>query len=69
MVFSLGRTMWMLLQQVPQRKVEDREEVVVFWNYEANDIPKEWKAIVGKCLDPDPNKRIRLSELMSYWKC
>lgn len=67
-VFSLGRTMWMLLQEVTQSDIEDLEEVVVTWNEEANDIPSSWKTAVDRCLDPDPNKRIRLSELVRFWE-
>jgi hypothetical protein len=66
-VFSLGRSMWMLLQQVTQSEVEDLDEVVVYWNEEASDIPEDWKVVVGSCLDPDPNRRIRLSELVGFW--
>lgn len=67
-VFSLGRTMWMLLQQVAQSEVEDLDEVIVSWNEEASDIPEGWKVVVGSCLEPDPNRRIRLSELVEFWK-
>lgn len=67
-VFSLGRTMWMLLQQVTQSEVEDLDEVAVYWNDDAKDIPDDWKSVVGRCLDPDPNKRIGLLELVDFWK-
>jgi serine/threonine protein kinase len=66
-VFSLGRTMWMLLQQVAQSEVEDLDEVVLYWNEEASDIPDDWKVVISSCLDPDPNRRIRLSELVRFW--
>ncbi len=67
-VFSLGRTMWMLLQQVQQSEVEDLHEVLVYWDEEASDIPEDWKAFVGRCLDPDPNRRFILSELVRFWE-
>ncbi len=31
-VFSLGRIMWMLLEQVTQSEVEELNEVVIFWS-------------------------------------
>lgn len=67
-MFSLGRTMWMLLQQVTQSEVEDLDEIAVYWNDDAKDIPDDWKSVVGRCLDPDPNKRIGLLELLDFWK-
>ena len=67
-VFSLGRTMWMLLQQVAQSEVEDLDEVVVYWSEDARDIPDDWKAVVDRCLDPDPNKRIGLMDLLNFWE-
>lgn len=60
--------MWMLLQEVTQSDVEDLEEVVVTWNEEADDIPDSWTTVVGRWLDPDPNQRIRLSELVKFWQ-
>ena len=67
-VFSLGRTMWMLLEQVTQSDVEDIDEVVVFWSDGAKDIPEDWKTVVSRCLDPDPNERIGLLELVDFWE-
>lgn len=58
----------MLLQQVTQSDVEDLDEVVVSWDEEASDLPEDWKAVVGSCLDPGPNRRIRLSELVGFWE-
>jgi hypothetical protein len=66
-VFSLGRTMWMLLQQVTQSDVEDLNQVTVYWDKKASDIPEDWKVVIGSCLDPDPNRRIGLSELVRFW--
>ena len=69
-VFSLGRTMWMLLQQVPQGDVQylDRQSIIVGWSDEANDIPDIWKAVVMGCLERDPNKRIGLGDLVRFWE-
>lgn len=66
-VFSLGRTMWMLLEQVTQSEVEDLSEVVVSWSDMGKDIPEDWKRIVSRCLEPDPNERIGLLELVEFW--
>ena len=66
-VFSLGRTMWMLLEQVTQDEVEDLGEVIVSWSDTVKYIPEDWKGIVNRCLDPDPNERIGLLELVDFW--
>ena len=66
-VFSLGRTMWMLLEQVTQSEVEDLDEVIVSWSDMVNDIPQGWKDVVNRCLDPDPNERIGMAELVDFW--
>ena len=66
-VFSLGRTMWMLLEQVTQSEVEELDKVVVSWSDIAKDIPEDWKSVVSRCLHPDPNERIGLSELVDFW--
>ena len=69
-VFSLGRTMWMLLQEVAQEDVEDLDpkEISVSWREDAGSIPDHWKAVVMRCLECDPNKRIGLSDLVRFWE-
>ncbi|ROT38519.1 kinase-like protein [Sodiomyces alkalinus F11] len=69
-VFSLGRTMWMLLQEVPQEDVEDLdpEGITVNWSEDADDIPDCWKAVVMRCLERDPNERIGLVDLVQFWE-
>ena len=67
-VFSLGRTMWMLLEQVAQSEVEELDEVVVSWSDAAKDIPEDWKCVVSRCLNPDPNERIGLLQLLDFWE-
>lgn len=62
-VFSLGRTMWMILEQVAQIDVENIEDFD--WS---KDIPDDWRSVVDRCLDTDPNKRIGLSELVDFWE-
>lgn len=66
-VFSLGRTMWMLLEQVTESDMEDHFEVVT-WSDAVPDIPELWKDVVSRCLDPDPNERISLFELVDFWE-
>ncbi|KAI5862902.1 kinase-like protein [Durotheca rogersii] len=69
-VFSLGRTMWMLLQEVQQEGVEDLDpkRIIVNWSDNAGDIPDHWKAVVMRCLEHDPNKRIGLTDLVRFWE-
>ena len=67
-VFSLGQTMWMLLEQVAQSEVENLDEVVVSWSDAAIDIPEEWRAVVCCCLHLDPNNRIGLLKLVDFWE-
>jgi hypothetical protein len=67
-VFSFGRRMWMLLQQVSGEEIEDCSgEIVVTWNKDAGDIWQRWKDFVQRCLEVDPNQRIRLSQLVDFW--
>jgi hypothetical protein len=68
-VFSLGRTMWMLLNQVPQEEVEDLDphEIIISWD-KCSDIPRHWIDIVMNCMEGDPNKRIGLGGLVHFWK-
>ena len=66
-VFSLGRTMWMLLEEEEQKDVEDLDVVVVSWSEGSKDVPSICKDIVLRCLDPDPIKRIKLQDLVEFW--
>ena len=69
-VFSLGRTMWMLLEEVELSAIEhlEQDQVVVSWSNGSEGIPDEWKAVITRCLDPDPEERIRLTELVTFWE-
>ncbi len=67
-VFSLDRTMWMLLQQVTQSKVENLDEVVVYWSKNTRNISNDWKIMMNRCLDLDLNKRIELMNLLNFWE-
>ncbi|KAJ4310976.1 hypothetical protein N0V84_010674 [Fusarium piperis] len=67
-VFSLGRSMWMLLRQ-PENDFEDIEhpdELIPDWD-ESEDIPTTWKQMVDRCMSRDPNERPDLSELVEFW--
>ncbi|KAI4170646.1 MAG: hypothetical protein LQ348_007076 [Seirophora lacunosa] len=67
-VFSLGRCMWMLMDEVTEQEIEECDEIVVSWSEDADDIPEDWKDVVNRCLAPDPNYRIALKELVDFWK-
>ncbi|KAK0655570.1 hypothetical protein B0T16DRAFT_432809 [Cercophora newfieldiana] len=67
-VFSLGRSMWMLLRQ-PESDFEDIEhpdQLITDWD-KSEDIPATWKQMVDRCMSRDPNKRPDLSELVGFW--
>lgn len=67
-VFSLGRTMWMLLRQ-PVSDFEDIEhpdQLLTDWDM-SEDIPVTWKQMVDRCMSNDPNERPDLSELVGFW--
>lgn len=63
-VFSLGRTMWMLLEEVDEGSPDD-EVIATYWE-KAHDVPEECKTVIHCCLESDPNKRIGLLELESF---
>ena len=66
-VFSLGRTMWMLLQQVASiDEIEDATRIS--WDETSSDIPQSWKALISRCVELNPNKRIAMSELTRFWE-
>ncbi|KAL8945381.1 MAG: hypothetical protein Q9211_000090 [Gyalolechia sp. 1 TL-2023] len=68
-VFSLGRSMWMLLRQPDMNAFEDitrTADVVEDWA-SSDDIPAHWKQVVQDCLKHNPNERISLRELLKFW--
>lgn len=69
-VFKLGRTMWMLLQEVPQEDIADLvpNSIIIGWNKNAADIWDTWKTVVMSCLKPEPNERMRLTDLVQFWE-
>lgn len=67
-VFSVGRSMWMLLRQ-PDTDFQDIEstlDLVEDWTG-CEDIPTSLKQVVEKCVDRDPNKRMGLEELVAFF--
>ncbi|ATY67440.1 kinase-like domain [Cordyceps militaris] len=67
-VFSLGRSMWMLLRQ-PESDFEDikhPDQLITNWD-KSEDIPTTWKQIVDRCMSRDPNERPDLSEMVNFW--
>ncbi|KAF2212206.1 hypothetical protein CERZMDRAFT_106105 [Cercospora zeae-maydis SCOH1-5] len=68
-VYSLGKTLWVLLEQVvrePDPMISDYTTIKVCWK--STDIPKSWTDIVDAAIAEDPNARPRLSELVSFWE-
>lgn len=68
-VFSLGRTMWMLLEgrNLDSFDFEHPDEVVTEWS-EGNNVPSRWKDMVDRCMSRDPNARPSLAELTEFWR-
>ena len=69
-VFSLGRTMWLLLEQYEQDDWDfaNATNRPILWDHEPDKTPQSWKDIVNRCTDVDPNKRPRLQQLVEFWK-
>ncbi|KAF2763492.1 hypothetical protein EJ05DRAFT_41201 [Pseudovirgaria hyperparasitica] len=71
-VFSLGRSMWMVLSEPTGATFEDissSDEVVVDWQHgHGHNLPAAWIAVVNTCVDSDPNKRPSLAYLERFWE-
>ncbi|KAM6511736.1 hypothetical protein FALCPG4_016735 [Fusarium falciforme] len=67
-VFSLGRTMWMLLTQTVSGfdEVKHPNDVRVTWDGE-NNIPSRWIGMVERCMEKDPNERPDVEDLVKFW--
>lgn len=63
-IFSLGRAMWMLVEQVDEGDPAIKIETC----WKALDIPLEWGVVIQRCLEPDPNRRLTLREVMGFWE-
>ncbi|KAJ4325913.1 hypothetical protein N0V84_003299 [Fusarium piperis] len=68
-VFSLGRTMWMLLTQTVGEfdDVKHPDDIRVTW-VGAKNLPSHWIEMVERCMEHDPNKRPGLENLVKFWK-
>ncbi|KAF5246321.1 hypothetical protein FAUST_1438 [Fusarium austroamericanum] len=67
-VFSLGRTMWMLLRQ-PKADSDDikhPDDITTDWD-ESDDILSTWKQMVDRCMSRDANERPDLEEFVVFW--
>ncbi len=66
-VFSLGRSMWMLLRQPDMdfEEIEHPDDLVTDWEG-AEDIPTIWKQMVDRCMSRDPNERPNVIEVVQF---
>ncbi|KAG7112932.1 hypothetical protein HYQ45_017057 [Verticillium longisporum] len=60
-VFSLGRVMWMLMEQLEQSPNP------TVWTARSADVPQNSKDIINQCMELDPNARPDLDELVDFW--
>ncbi|KAF3931126.1 hypothetical protein ABW20_dc0108557 [Dactylellina cionopaga] len=70
-VFSLGRTMWVLLEQVGlehEPGVTDYSTQTIRWSNRSEDIPDPWKRIVEASMADDSNQRPLMKELVEFWE-
>ncbi|KAG7287234.1 hypothetical protein NEMBOFW57_006740 [Staphylotrichum longicolle] len=68
-VFSLGRSMWMLLRQPTTDfdEIEHPNDLATDWD-ESEDIPESWKVMVDSCMAEDPNERPDVTEVVRFWE-
>ncbi|KAK5991485.1 hypothetical protein PT974_09768 [Cladobotryum mycophilum] len=70
-VYSLGRTMWILLEQVGLEHrpgVSDYSTTMVEWSSWSEDLPASWKHKVEASFARDPNARPLMSKLLDFWE-
>ncbi|KAL3469848.1 hypothetical protein BJX99DRAFT_264770 [Aspergillus californicus] len=70
-VFSLGRSMWILLKQPDMDdwdEVEHPSDLVTEWMGTPGDVPEEWKGMIDRCMAIHPNERPGLVELTGFWE-
>jgi hypothetical protein len=70
-VYSIGRTMFLLLEQVKLEAVEELDDyanVELKWSSWSDDIPMTWKEVVRRCQKQNPNSRPDLVWLAEFWK-
>ncbi|KAM0328665.1 hypothetical protein ACHAQA_005077 [Verticillium albo-atrum] len=61
-VFSLGRVMWMLMEQLEQSPNP------TVWTDRSADVPQGWKDMINQCQELNPNDRPELDEVVKYWE-
>jgi len=69
-IFSLGFTIFILLEEVSRGDkpdVEDYTEARREWTECSTDIPQRWKENVNACIKDDPNERPTLLEQREFW--
>jgi hypothetical protein len=67
-VFSLGRTIWMLLRQSMEFKdVSHPNDILVDWEG-AGDIPDSWRKFVDLCMSQNPNDRPDILQVKQFWE-
>lgn len=69
-VFSLGRTMWMLLRQPDMDfdNVDHPNDLEPDWGSSDDDVPPSWKYFVDQCMAMDPNSRPDILEVSQFWE-
>ncbi|KAI9893009.1 MAG: hypothetical protein M1814_000893 [Vezdaea aestivalis] len=71
-VFSLGRTMWMLLRWPEDAVLESVKhplELITNWEQDGKDgIPENWKEFVDQCMALDPNERPGVVTVAEFWE-
>jgi len=69
-VFSLGRSMWMLLRQPDMDgwdEIEHPTDLVTDWT-DADNAPESWRQMVDRCMSTDPNRRPGVALLAEFWE-
>ena len=71
-VYSLGRTLWVIFEQVNLVDLEDDgndfTSESISWGSPAAGIPFHWKNFVHECINPNPNVRPDLDTAVSFWE-
>lgn len=63
-VYMLGRTMWMVLEQVPEAVAAGTQHTA--WT--SPDVPASWREAVMRCLEFDPTQRLRIEDMVRFWR-
>lgn len=63
-VYMLGRTMWMVLEQVSEADAAATQETT----WKSMDIPESWWGFVMRCLEDEPAHRLRIEDVVRFWQ-